>query len=555
MYEQISEDTLKELFKIWKVKNIEELKNKSSNISLVSFKFYKLPIESKNIIYYLIKNLSKESKELSSMDIAYSLNYSQKHLPIFYHSIEDIKNSGLIYVKMRRRRLNSGDDILYFTPNVKEIIKNIILEEPKISNYIDIQYNANIYKKYLKDIISLYENDKIFEKNKFKISDEDLSILCKANILCVYFYKENFNPYIGINNNKVIEKIEKSFDENVYSSTFIYNHLNILNDIETLLYEADIQKLNIDDIDVKFLSFNTSSNIIINICLKLDLIRIDNRGFILLEYDNIKNYLKEDIEERIEIILKSFYKNYSPYHKKILKILEYNDIISKSKLILELKEKYNIILNTEDYNDILYSMFLLGLLEVSFYENAIISLKNVDYNKDNSIKENSNKKCFINGNFEITLINHNMFSNDFIYMCNLYFALDNNETVYTYTMTEDKILKGKTMINNPDSKYSFYNFLNILKETLKNNSINMPKHIETNLKRWYERGIISSIYENVTLINIKNKNKIEEIIHEAKRKGINIIKLNEEYCLLKSNSISKKNLIKFLRHKKIIITF
>ena len=50
MYEQISEDTLKELFKIWKVKNTEELKNKSSNISLVSFKFYKLPIEAKNII-------------------------------------------------------------------------------------------------------------------------------------------------------------------------------------------------------------------------------------------------------------------------------------------------------------------------------------------------------------------------------------------------------------------------------------------------------------------------------------------------------------------------
>lgn len=550
MYEQISEDTLKELFKIWKVKNIEELKDKSANISLVSFKFYKLPIESKNIIYYLIKNLNKESKELSSMDVAYSLNYSQKHLPIFYNFIEDIKNSGLIYVKMRRRRLNSGDDILYFIPNVKEIIENIILKEPRVTNYTNIQYNANIYKKHLKDIISLYENDKIFEKNKLKISEEDLSVLCKANIFCVYFCGENFNPYIGINNNQVIEKIEKSFDENIYSSTFIYNHLNLLNDIETLLYEADIQKLNIDDIDVKFLSFNISSNIIINICLKLDLIRIDNRGFILLEYDNIKNYLKENIEERIEIILKNFYKNYLPYHKKILKILEYSDIISKSKLFLELEEKYNIILNTEDYNDILYSMFLLGLLEASFYENAIISLKNVDYNKNNS-----KKKCFINGNFEITLINHNLFSNDFIYMCNLYFELDNNETVYTYTMTEDKILKGKTMINNLDSKYSFYNFLNILKETLKNNSINIPKHIETNLKRWYERGIISSIYENITLINIKNTSKMEEIIHEAKRKGINLVKLNEEYCLLKSNSISKKNLIKFLRNRKIIITF
>ena len=233
-----------------------------------------------------------------------------------------------------------------------------------------------------------------------------------------------------------------------------------------------------------------------------------------------------------------------------MKVLKYNNVISKSKLLLELKEHFNIVLKAEDYNNILYSMFLLGLLEASFYEEAIISLKDIYYNKNNF-----NKKCFINSNFEMTLINHNLFSNDFIYMCNLYFELDGKETVYTYTMTEDKILKGKTIINNPNSKFSFHNFLNILKETLEKNSVNIPKHIETNLKRWYERGIVSSIYENVTLINIKNQNKIEEIIFEAKRKGINIIKLNEEYCMLKSNSMSKKSLIKFLRQRRIIITF
>ena len=547
MYEQISEETLKELFKIWKVKNAEELKNKSSNISLVSFKFYKLPIESKNIIYYLSKN---SGKGLSSIDIAYSLRYSPKHLPIFFNFVEEIKDSGLIYVRMRRRRLNSGDDILYFLPNIKEIIENIILEELKIKNFVDIEYNENIYKKYFRNIISIYENGGIFEKDKLKISNEDLSILCDANIFCVYFYGDNFKTYIGINNNKVIEKIENSFDENIYSSAFVYNHLNILNDIETLLYESDCQKLNIDDIEIKFLSFNVRASVIANICLKLDLIKLDNRGFILPEYDNIKDFLSENLETRIEIISKIFYKNYSPYYENILKILKYNNVISKSKLLFELKEHFNIVLKAEDYNNILYSMFLLGLLEASFYEEAIISLKDIYYNKNNF-----NKKCFINSNFEMTLINHNLFSNDFIYMCNLYFELDGKETVYTYTMTEDKILKGKTIINNPNSKYSFNNFLNILKETLEKNSVNIPKHIETNLKRWYERGIVSSIYENVTLINIKNQNKIEEIIFEAKRKGINIIKLNEEYCMLKSNSMSKKSLIKFLRQRRIIITF
>jgi len=515
MYEQISADTLKELFKIWKVKNIEELENKTSNISIVSFKFYELSIECKNIIYHLVKNCDKE---LSSIDVAYSLHYNPKHLPAFLDIVEEIKESGFLYVKMRRRRLNSGDDILYLIPKVKEIIENIILEELKIKNFIDIQYNSNIYKKYLKDIISIHERGGIFEKNKLNIEDEDLLALCKANIFCVYFYGENFKTYIGINNNQVIEKIEKSYDENIPSSVFIYNHFN-------------------------------DSKTIINICYKSNLIKIDNKGFIFLEYENIKNYLTQDIETRIDFILKNSYKNYLPYNEKILKILKDEDIISKSKLFLELKEKYNIILNSEEFNNILYSMFLLGFLEASFYESAIISLRSLYYS-DSSVK-----KCFVNGNFEITLINHNLFSNDFIYMCNLYFELDNNETVYTYSMTEDKILKGKTIINNPDSKYSFYNFLNILKNTFEKNSINIPKHIETNLKRWYERGIISSIYENVTLINIKNQNKLEEIICEAKRKGINITKLNEEFAIVKSTSINNKSLIKFLRQRRIIITF
>ena len=42
MYEQISQDTLKDLFKIWKVKNAEDLETKSSNVSIVSFKFFSL---------------------------------------------------------------------------------------------------------------------------------------------------------------------------------------------------------------------------------------------------------------------------------------------------------------------------------------------------------------------------------------------------------------------------------------------------------------------------------------------------------------------------------
>ncbi|WP_028330815.1 hypothetical protein [Brachyspira alvinipulli] len=546
MYEQISQDTIKELLKIWKVKNIEELKNKSSNISLVSFKFYNLSKESKNIILYILKN---EAKELNSIDIAYSLKYTQKQIPMFFNSVDEIKKSGLLYLKIKRRRLNSHDDTLYFLPEVKPIIENIILKDSiKITNYIDESYSANVYKKYLQKIINIYENGGILEYSKTKINDDELLALCKANIVSVYF-DNDFLVYIGINNSKVLENLEKTLKESIDSSIFIYNHFNILNDIETFIYECDVQKLTINDIDIKFLTNNLEASAIFNICLKLSLIKADTKGYISLEYDNIKKYLLNSIEERMELVSKNIYKNYSDYFKKISKILE-NGSISKSALYIKLKDEFNISISAEMYNNIIFSMFVLGIIEVSFYENAILAVRNFK----NTASDN-NKKCFINGNFEITLINHYLFNNDFIYMCNLYFDIDKQETVYTYTMTEESILRGKTIISDNSSKYHFENFLEILKSVLEDNNVEMPKHIETSIRRWYERGIISSVYDNVTLVIIKDSNKLEEIIHEAKRKGILMTKINDEYAIIKSSSVTKKNLTKFLRQRKIIVTF
>lgn len=546
MYSQISKDTLKELLKIWKVKNVDELKNKTDNISLISYKFFNLNKEEKEIVYFIIKNYDKE---INSIDIAYSLKYTQKQLPIFFNYIDDIKKSGLLYLKMKRRKLNANDDTLNFLPNIKEILETIILKEntKKIENYIDVKYNTSTYKKYLKKIISIYENGGIIENTKIKITNDELLDLCKANIVTLYFTKENENTFIAINNINVLNTIEKSLEENVSSSVFIYNHFNILNDIENFIYEVDIQKINIDNINLEFFSNNIEYNTIIDICLKLDLIKIDNKGFIFLESDNVKIFISLNIEKRRDTILKQIFKNHLEYQNKILQILENNENISKTKLLLELKEKNNISLET--YNNILYTMFIFGLVEASFYEGAIVALKSIKEIKNNA------KKCFINGNFEITLINHNAFDNDFIYMCNLYFELEKNENVYTYKITEDKILKAKTIINDTESDYSFNNFLSKLKSILKEYSLTIPKHVESNINRWYERGIISSIYENITLINIKDKDKLEEIVYEANRKGMKIKKINDEYAILKYNSVSKKTLTKFLRQRRIIVTF
>ena len=140
MYDQISKDTLKELFKTWKVKSIEDLDAKSSNISLVSFRFYALSKDAKNIILYLLKH---ESKELNSIDIAYSLKYTQKQIPVFFNYIDEIKKSGLLYLKIKRRRLNSHDDTLYFLPNVKSIIENILLNS--IFSFLVLYFVVHYY--------------------------------------------------------------------------------------------------------------------------------------------------------------------------------------------------------------------------------------------------------------------------------------------------------------------------------------------------------------------------------------------------------------------------
>lgn len=548
MYEQISKDTLKELFKIWKAKNIEDLDIKTSNVSMVSFKFFSLSKEAKDIILYILKN---ESRELNSIDIAYSLKYSQKQVPDFFDYINEIKKSGLLYLKIKRRRLNSHDDTLYFLPNIKSIIESILLKDDiKVPYYADSNYTANAYKKYLQKIIHIYENGNIIEYTKSKLDDDELFTLCKANIISVYFYKDDFKVYVAVNNKNVLENLEKSLKDNIDSSVFIYNHFNILNDIETFIYECDVQRLSSNDIDINFLTNNLDSNTIINICLKLDLIKLDNKNSISLEYDNIKKYLSASIEERMDLITKNIYKNYSDYYKYIFSIIE-KESISKSVLFMKLKEKYNVSITAEKYNDIIYSMFILGIAEVSFYENAVLAIRNIN----TYTEENSFRKSFINGNFELTLINHYLFSNNFIYMCNLYFALDKQETVYTYTMTEESVLKGKTLISDEESEYSFDKFLVVLKNILLDNNVEIPKHIETSIRRWYERGIISCVYDNVTLVIIKDANKLEEIIYEAKRKGIIITKISDEYAIVKSSSSTKKNLTKFLRQRKIIVTF
>lgn len=546
---QISEDALKEILKAWKAKNEEDLKEKSSNKNSVSVKMFELSEEAKNILLYIIKN---NEKELSSIDIAYALKYGQKQLSQFFNALESMKKLGLIYLKIKRRRLNSNDDSVYILPYIYETLKKIIVENRnEIKDTFEENYNSNVYKKYEKNIIALYENGFILEYKKLNLEDDDIIALCKANIIGIYFDLKT-EAYAVLNNVKVISNVEKNLKTIIASSVYVYNHKNILNDIDNFLYELDVQKIRLGDENenIKFLTDNITSEYIINICIKLELIQNDAKNYLSANYENIEHFLSKDIEERIKKIIDTVYKEYYNIFNKIINIIDSlnknEKDISKAKLFLSFKEKHCEEITLETFNNILYSMFTLGMIETVFYESSIISIKK-------TCEESKNSKCIINGNFELTLINHQGFSDDFIYMCNSYFSLEKQESVYTYSINEETILKGKvTEIKN--SKYRFENIIKSLHNILEENGANMPKHVETSITRWYDRITKSLIYENITLINIQNVDKLDEIIHEAKRKNIEINKINEEYAIISSH-ISKKTLIKFLRQKRVIVTF
>ena len=74
-------------------------------------------------------------------------------------------------------------------------------------------------------------------------------------------------------------------------------------------------------------------------------------------------------------------------------------------------------------------------------------------------------------------------------------------------------------------------------------------------KNYNIRNLIYFIFDNKLSSYVSGKINIKLLDNKKLRKGINIIKLNEEFAIVKSTSINNKSLIKFLRQRKIIINF
>jgi len=547
--DSISKDTLKNLCKSWKCKKVEDLIKKTNNPVLVTTEFFNLRDDAKNIFYYILKN---NNENIYAADIAYKLGYDQKQFSTFFDFLFEIENKGFIYLKKKRMRLNSNDDSVHVLPTIRDILLS------RFSNHEDIEsqntsYNLDIYKKYKKEVMILYKETGYIDIVDYKsiLDTSDITLLSKANIITLVFSHDKqeklIKTLIKLGNIKLIKSIKKEIISRIEKSELIYNHLNIISSIDNFIYSVESEKMKPylgDENIIESVSPNgITNNLLYKICYNIGIIKIDSKNNISIDYDSLTRFSNESIYNRRNYLLKNYFQEYEECIQDLVLIIDNNKNIATCKDIYEtirLKSNTDYSLHELEYS--IYIIFILGFAKVAFYENEIIALKNI------KVKEKS--RCIINGNFEVTLINHEVFSEEFIYMCSLYFNLDKNGTVYLFKITEESILKGKTLVED-SSIYSFYNFLEELKIVLKKDSLDIPKHLEVSMTRWYEKSTKAYLYENIMLINIKNSYKLEEIIHDAKRKGIEIKPISEDYAIIKSN-VSRYILIKFLRTKKII---
>ncbi len=548
--DSISKETIKNLCKSWKCKKTDDLIKKTSNPMLVTTEFFNLRNEAKNIYYYILKN---STKNLYAADIAYKIGYDQKQLNIFFDFLFEIENAGFIYLKKKRMRLNSNDDSIHILPTIKDILLSRFSNTDEIEP-INTSYNLETYKKYKKEIIILYKESDYVELGNYKnILNKDIVLtLTKANIITLIFKhdkkEKTIETFIKLNNTKLIKAIKKDITSKIDKSELIYNHLNIISNIDSFIYCVESEKMKpyLDDESIiESISINGVSNYLLyKICSSIGIIKIDSKNNLSIDYENLTRFLNESIYSRRDHLLNHYFSEYKECIKEIILIVNDSKSTVSCKYIYdEIRLKSDMNYSIEKLESSIHIIFILGFAKAVFYKDEIIALS--------KIKTKHKSRCVINGNFEVTLINHEVFSEEFVYMCSLYFNIDKNGSVYLFKITEDSILKGKTLVED-SSVYSFYNFLEELRNVLKKDSLDIPNHLEVSMTRWYEKSTKAYLYEDTMLINIKNSYKLEEIIHDAKRKGIDIIPISSDYAIIKSN-VSRHNLIKFLRTKKIII--
>ena len=394
--------------------NLQKLKQKNIDISLLNTYQYYLKNKSKNIIitndhdnYYVIRdtiNLYKNMGCLASFEIKYNDNLFK--LPNNFNNISSKKVVFMNNIKYKKSIIPAS------FVNINKIKKL------KISSYIYLNPSIKKIMEYfrMKRIDINIINDKKEEIKNFNIIDKkiDLSFL-KLENLTPEINKLNDIEYLNISSNKLsklpnLMKIRnlKLLDLSSNKFTNIQSIIENNNNLEKLyLYNNKINNFNIKNnlpsLKILNLGFNNIKNIFCNFS-NLEELYLNNNKELNYIPESINNLLKLSVLDLSYINLKE-----SPKFKFNLINLNKLDLRgSQINILPEFSEKMTNLLELNLGNNNLNSLpksikYLKKLEKLNLeYNNLIILDDNISYllNLKNLYLNNNNLKNMIIGNLK-----------------------------------------------------------------------------------------------------------------------------------------------------------
>ncbi|CRH01044.1 conserved Plasmodium protein, unknown function [Plasmodium relictum] len=396
-------------------------------------------------------------------------------------------------------------------------------------------------------------------KYLFENGDEDLNnfLICKK-INLTKEKNENIKnmkklilqyPDIFVKNSFILRELKRNIEEN----EILFNNINLNYEKITKLFEGDDYKNNINNLEYSFNEYISKNNYLNNI-FKIPLILYKNN-----EKQNLQDFTKYlKMCCNIKIVLCFFY-NYASENKCLVNYLKDFEKHMNKEIEIARENISNLIMKNESV-DIL-KKHLKYLLDIYNYYNIKVNKKEINKYTNDSMngQKIENYKDLLNhsDSFKTEINKNNMnYSDSFINNDINDEAKINSEYIkseflmlkhYSILVSiKERLEKRKKKENNCLSAYEIIKiFLNEI-INLKNTYEKIFNVIDTNLYK----HIIFLYYFAFSLIHIKikEKNKINENIHNTNKNDNLLNKLNLEILMKIGNSDNITD-NKFLRNK------
>lgn len=557
---KLGDDIKKELFKKWGVKkdDYKTLIERSNDRKHVCAVFSG---ENSEVQRLLITIASLEG-ETNTDVLSSSMGYKGKKLPDFFEPLDQAECTGFIYMLKKRGKLNRKEDKIFMFENIREHLLNIIYPNvhQMLKHRSDVEYNKTLFKKhntFLKNLFEYggYSAQEVCEE---EVTRSVIKSLVQASILDVGLISGKPNKvFYFISNKKVKEEMEKKDLQSFDSVNFYASHYSIVSDIEKFIYAVEenrIRRLKSGELNFKvvegkniepsplFMDFDK----LYKIAKSLDIIYQNSMNELLVNYPKKELWMKMDVEEKLADIQNNFlnheYEDISTFYE----IINYEGEISIAKLCSHYNKQNKSRIHSTTAARSAYALYLCGAVELGIDDNRkIIAVRSVESSKE----EATTGSCIMNSNFELMMIGHKSFDSGFIYLLSIYSDVEDENEILKFHFTEESVMRGKHF-STFNHEISVDKLIEMMRANLKSD---LPKNIETTIKRWYDKYKKGEVYFGVTLIKLDDKAKMEELTYIGKKEGFNVKPMCDGYAIIDIAQISVRKLVKTLRKQKIDI--